>query len=176
MSGVSNSWRMGETRRLTTPSTHRDKHHRFPAELINPAVWRYCRCCRSSRDLAALLCARGGRVTYEAIRQGWFKFGQPSATQRRRRRPQSGDKWPLDDVFRTLNGQRHDLGRAGEQDGKVLEMLGQRRRDQTAAKPCFRKLLNGCRYGPRVLVTERLKRSGAAKRERLPGVEPRPPR
>jgi putative transposase len=55
-------------------------------------------------------------------------------------------------------------------------MLGQRRRDQTAAKPCFRKLLNGCRYGPRVLVTERLKRSGAAKRERLPGVEPRQPR
>jgi putative transposase len=144
MSGVSNSWRMGETRRLTTPSTHRDKPHRFPAELISPAVWRYCRCCRSSRDLAGLLCARGGLVTVEAIR--------------------------------TLKGQRHDLGRAGEQDGKVLEMLGQRRRDQTAAKQCFRKLLKGCRYGPRVLVTERLKRSGAAKRERLPGVEPRPPR
>jgi hypothetical protein len=47
MSGVSNSWRMGETRCLTTPSTHRDTHHRFPAELIRPAVGRYCRCCRT---------------------------------------------------------------------------------------------------------------------------------
>jgi transposase-like protein len=69
MSGLSNSWRMGETRCLTTPSTHRDTHHRFPAEIISPAVWRYVRFCRSSRHIEELLCARGGLVTYEAIRK-----------------------------------------------------------------------------------------------------------
>jgi putative transposase len=52
-------------------------------------------------------------------------------------------------------------------------ILVQRRLDKTAATKFFRKLLKGYRYVPRVIVTDRLKSYGAAKREILPGVKHR---
>jgi putative transposase len=58
----------------------------------------------------------------------------------------------------------------------MLDILVQRRRDKRAAKKCFRKLLTGLPYVPRVIVTDKLKRYGAAKRELLPGVEHLPHR
>jgi putative transposase len=60
-----------------------------------------------------------------------------------------------------------------DQDGTVLDILVQRRRDKQAAKTFFRKLLKGCQYVPRVIVTDRLKSYGAARREVLPSVEHR---
>jgi putative transposase len=60
-----------------------------------------------------------------------------------------------------------------EQEGNVLDILVQRRRDKRAAKKFFRKLLKGLTYVPRVIVTDNLKSYGAAKREILLGVEPR---
>jgi putative transposase len=60
-----------------------------------------------------------------------------------------------------------------DQDGNVLDILVQRRRDQKAAKKFFRKLLKGLTYVPRVMITDKLKSYGAAKRELLPGVEHR---
>jgi putative transposase len=112
-------------------------------------------------------------VTYEAIRQWCRKFGQAYAHQLRRRRPRPGDTWHLDEVFLTIHGKRHDRWRAVDQEGNVLDILVQRRRDKTAAKKFFRKLLKGCRYVPRVIVTDKLKSYEAAKRERLPSVEHR---
>jgi putative transposase len=53
----------------------------------------------------------------------------------------------------------------------VLDILVQRHRDKQAAKKFFRKLLKGLTYVPRVIVTDKLKSYGAAKREILPGVE-----
>jgi putative transposase len=53
----------------------------------------------------------------------------------------------------------------------VLDSLVQRRRDKQAAKKFFRKLLKGLTYVPRVIITDKLKSYGAAKREILPGVE-----
>jgi len=41
------------------------------------------------------------------------------------------------------------------------------------AKKFFRKLLKGLQYVPRVMITDKLKSYGAAKREILPGVEHR---
>jgi putative transposase len=156
---------------MNTPA-HPDhyKHHRFPVEIISHAVWLYFRFCLSYRDVEELLFARGIVVTYEAIRQWCRKFGQAYAHQLRRRRPQPGDKWHLDEVFLSINGQRHYLWRAVDQGGTVLDILVQRRRDTHAAKKFFRKLLKGCRYVPRVIITDRLKSYGAAKRESLPGV------
>jgi putative transposase len=55
----------------------------------------------------------------------------------------------------------------------VLDILIQRRRDKKAAKKFFRKLLKGLTYVPRVIITDKLKSYGAAKRELLPGVEHR---
>ena len=75
-----------------------------------------------------------------------------------RRRPRPGDKWPLDEVFLTINGERHYLWRAVDQDGNVLDILVQCRRDKKAAKKFFRKLLKGLRYVPRVIITDKLNR------------------
>jgi putative transposase len=153
--------------------TNSYKHHRFPAEIISHGVWLYDRFCLSYRDVEELLFARGVIVTYEAIRKWYRKFGQDYANQRRRRRPRPWDKWHLDEVVLRINGERHYLWRAVDQDGNVLDILVQRRRDKNAAKRFFRKLLKGCQYVPRVIITDTLKSYGAAKREILPGVEHR---
>src|SRR3712207_6953297 len=47
----------------------------------------------------------------------------------------------------------------------------QSRRNKAAAIKFFRKLLKGCMYVPRVLITDKLASYGAAKREVLPSVE-----
>jgi putative transposase len=116
---------------------------------------------------------RGVLLTYEAVRYWCREFGQACAKQLRRRRPRPGDKWHLDEVFLTIHGKRHYLWRAVDQDGHVLDILVQRQRDKKAAKKFFRKLLKGCQYVPRVLITDKLKSYSAAKREILPGVEHR---
>ena len=79
----------------------------------------------------------------------------------------------MDEVFLTIKGEHHYLWRAVDQEGHVLDILVQRRRDKQAAKQFFRKLLKGLAYVPRVIVTDKLKSYAAAKREILPGVEHR---
>jgi putative transposase len=154
----------------TPPATTKYKPHRFPGEIISRAVWLYFRFCLSFRDVEELLCERGITVTYEAIRKWCRKFGQQYANQLRRRRPRPGDKWHLDEVVLTIKGERHYLWRAVDQDGTVLDILVQRRSNKRAAKKFFRKLLKELTYVPWVLIPDKLKRYGAAKREILPGV------
>jgi putative transposase len=79
----------------------------------------------------------------------------------------------MDEMVLAIKGARHYLWRAVDQDGHVLDILVQRRRDKRAAKKFFRKLLKGLTYVPRVIITDKLKSYGAAKREILPGVEHR---
>jgi putative transposase len=159
---------------FTSPNSY--KHHRCPAERISQGVWLYDRFCLSYRDVEELLFARGVMVTYEAIRQWGQKFGQASANQRRRRHPRRGDKRHLEAVFLPIRGERPSRWRAVDPDGEVLDSLGQRWRDQTAAKRFFRTLLKGCQDAPRGIITDKLKSYGAATRERFPGVEHRQPR
>ncbi len=149
------------------------KRHRFPPDIIAHAIWLYFRFPLSYRDVEELLAARGIVVTYEAIRQWCRKFGQAYANGLRRRQPRPGDKWHLDEVFLKINGETRYLWRAVDQDGTVLDILVQRRRDTAAAKKFFRKLLKGLRYVPRVLITDKLASYGAAKRQVLPSVEHR---
>src|SRR5438477_2388422 len=87
------------------------KGHRFPAEIISHCVWLYYRFSLSYRDVEELMAARGLTLTYEAIRQWCLKFGQTYANDLRRRRPQTGDKWHLDEVFLKINGKTHYLWR-----------------------------------------------------------------
>ena len=82
-------------------------------------------------------------VTYEAIRKWCRKFGQQDVNHLRRRRPRPGDKWQMDEVLLTIKGERHYLWRAVDQDGNVLDILVQRRRDKKAAKKFFRKFPQG---------------------------------
>ena len=77
------------------------------------------------------------------IRHWCLKFGQDFADKLRRRRPRPGDTWHLDEVFLRINGEQHYLWRAADQHGVVLDILVQRRRNATAAKRFFRRLLRG---------------------------------
>src|SRR5919108_3727606 len=149
------------------------KGFRFPPEIISHAVWLSFRFSLSFRDVEELLAQRGIVVTYETVRQWCLKFGQTYANELRRRLPRCGDKWHLDEVFLTIRGATHSLWRAVDQDGNVLDILVQSRWNKQAAKRFFRKLLKGLQYVPRVLITDKLKSYGAAKRELLPGVEHR---
>ena len=159
---------------MTPPApTDHYKHHRFPGEIISHGVWLYYRFPLSYRDVQELLFARGIDVTHEAIRQWGRKFGQEYANQLKRRRPRTGDKWHVDEMVLTINGRHHYLWGAVDQDDNILDILVQRRRNKHAAKKFFRKLLKGLQYVPRVLITDKLKRYGAAKRQLLPGVEHR---
>ncbi len=146
---------------------------RFPREIITQAVWLYHRFSLSFRDVEELLLVRGIVVTYETVRQWCRKFAQTYANKLRHRRARPGDKWHLDEVFLRINGKRHDLWRAVDQAGNVLDILVQSRRNKSAAKKFFWKLVRGCGYVPRVLITDKLGSYGAAKREVLPGVEHR---
>ena len=157
----------------TSVPTNLYKHHRFPAEINSHGIWLYFRFCLSYCDVEALLFTRGVIVTYEAIRKWCCKFGQSYTNELRRRRPRPGDKWHLDEVCLTIHGARHYLWRAVDQDGHVLDILVQSRRNKKAAKKFFRKLLKGLTYVPRVIITDKLKSYGAAKQEILPGVEHR---
>jgi putative transposase len=146
---------------------------RFPREIIQHAVWLYHCFSLSLRDVELILAERGIVVSYESIREWGLRFGRMFAAALKRRRPQPGDKWHLDEVFIRIRGKLHYLWRAVDQHGNVLDILVQSRRNTSAAKRFFRKLLKGLRYVPRVLVTDKLRSYGAAKREIMPGVEHR---
>jgi putative transposase len=76
-------------------------------------------------------------------------------------------------VFLRIRGKLHYLWRAVDQHGTVLDILVQSRRNAKAARRFFKKLLKGLQYVPRVIVTDKLRSYGAAKRKILPGVEHR---
>jgi putative transposase len=147
--------------------------HRFPADLIRHAVWLYHVVSLSFRDVELLLAERGVLVPHESIRRWCLKFGASFANKLRRRRPKPGDKSHLDEVFIRIQGELHYLRRAVDQNGIVLDILVQTRRNAGAAKRFFKRLLKGLQHVPRVLVTDQLKSYAVAKREILPDVEHR---
>ena len=147
--------------------------HRFSAEIISHCVWLYFRFPLSFRDVKEMLAMRGVSLSYETVRDWCLKFGQTYANGLRRRSLRPGDRWHLDEVFLKINGRLHYLWRAVDQDGDVLDILVQSRRDEKAAKKFFRKLLKGLRYVPRVISIDKLKSYHAAKQEIMPSVEHR---
>ena len=120
-----------------------------------------------------ILAERGIVVSHESIRQWCLKFGSEFARRLRRRRPKPGDTWHLDEVFLKINGKLHYLWRAVDQHGVVLDILVQDRRNATAAKRFFKRLLAGLKYKPRRIITDGLRSYGVAKREVLPEVRHR---
>jgi putative transposase len=158
---------------MTTPASPSYAGHRFPAEIISYAVWLYFRFPLSLRHVDEILAARGVVVSHETVRQWGLKFGQSFANPIRRRLPCAGDKWHLDEMVVKIAGKKHWLWRAVDQDGIVLDILVQSRRDKDAAKRLLRKLLKKQRRPPRVMITDKLASYGAAKREIIPNVEHR---
>jgi putative transposase len=108
--------------------------HRFPAEIISHCVWLYFRFALSFRDVEEMLTMRTVTLSYETVREWCFKFGQTYANGLRHKSPRPGDRWHLDEMFLKINGRLHYLWRAVDQDGDVLDILVQSRRDKKAAK------------------------------------------
>ena len=149
------------------------KHHRFPPEIITHAVWLYCRFNMSFREVEELLLERGIDVSYETIRRWVAKFGPAIARGLRRRQPQPGDVWHLDEVVVTIKGRKFWLWRAVDQNGLVLDEILQCRRNTKAAKRLLVRLMKKHNCTPKRFVTDKLRSYGAAKREIASSVEHR---
>ena len=112
--------------------------HRFPREIISYAIWFYYRFAVSFRDVEEAMASRGVLVSYETVRRWCEKFGHLFAAGLRKRRARTGDKWHLDEVFLNINGMRHYLWRAVDQNGVVIDILVQPKRDRFATLRFFR--------------------------------------
>ena len=144
--------------------------HRYPVEVISHCVWLYLRFPLCFREVEELMLQRGVIVSYETVRRWCRKFGQAYADGLRRRQPRPGDKWHLDEIFVRINGELKYLWRAVDQDGNVLDILVQSRRDKASARRLIRRLMKKTGGVPRVVVTDKL-RSYGAHREVMPSVE-----
>jgi len=144
--------------------------YRFPPEVISHAVWCNHRFGLSFRDVEDLLAERGVSVTYETIRQWCLTFGLEYARRLRRRRGRMGDTWYWDEVFVRIQGRQPSLWRAIDEDGDVIDILVQSRRDGRAAARFFRKLLKTQGSEPRRLITDKLGSYRADHRKAMPAV------
>ena len=146
------------------------KRHRFPPDIISYAVWLYYRFNLSHRDIEDLLAERGITVSREAIRLWCIKFGVIYSRRLKRKHRGYGDTFFIDGVFVKINGKQHYLWRAVDQVGEVVGVYLQARRDGTAAKRFFRRLLRSHGDEPRKIVTDKLRSYGVAHRELMPDV------
>jgi transposase-like protein/VanZ family protein len=137
--------------------------YRFPAEFISHALWLYHVFGLSLREVKLILAERGIGVSHESIRQWCLKFGGDIARKLRRRRPKPGNVWHPDEVYLRTNGVLHYLWRAVDQNGVALDILVQDRRNATAAKRFFKRLLGGMKYQPKRIVTDGLGSDGVAR-------------
>ena len=146
------------------------KRHRFPPDIISYAVWLYYRFNLSHRDIEDLLAERGIVVSHESIRLWSIKFGAIYTRRLKRKHRGYGDTFYIDEVFVKINGKQHYLWRAVDQDGEVVDVFLQARRDGAAAKRFFKRLLRSQGGEPRKIVTDKLRSYGVARRELIPDV------
>jgi putative transposase len=136
--------------------------YQFPPAVVQQAVWLYLRFALSYRDVEDLLAERGLNITYETIRRWVLKFGPAVARRLRRLRCRPSPRWHLDEMVVRIAGRRMYLWRAVDDEGEVLDVLVQRRRDQAAAGKLMRKLLEKQGLAPTTITTDRLPSYGAA--------------
>ena len=141
------------------------RRHRFPAQIIQHAVWLYFRFPLSYHDVADLLAERGIDLSCETVRRWAWKFGLACARMLRRLRPRPDGRWRLGPVFVSIGGGRMYLWRAVDSEGKVMDILVQSRRNKQAALKHMRKLLNKQGSAPDAFVTDKLPSYGAALRD-----------
>ncbi len=146
------------------------KRHRFPSEIIQYAVWLYHRFNLSFRDIEDLLHERGIEVSYEAIRLWCNKFGPEYAKRLKKKRSGFGDIFHIDEVFVKINGVQHYLWRAVDQDGDVIDVFLQIRRDSKTAKRFFKRLLKANQGAPWKIVTDKMGSYPVAHKDLMPDV------
>ena len=138
------------------------KRHRFPAEVIRHAVWLYFRFSLSFRDVEELLAQRGIDVSYETIRCWTIKFGPMIARRLKKKRPAPSPRWHLDEMVCSIGGRRMYLWRAVDDEGEVLDLVVQTRRDTEAALKLLRRLLRNQPVAPEAIITDGLGSYAAA--------------
>ena len=131
------------------------KRHRYPASIISLAVWRYHRFNDSYRDIAETLAFRSIIVSHESIRQWCLKFASPFRDVIKKRERKPTDKWHMDEMYLTVNGEKFVLWRAVDSTGHELDVFLQKRKDKKSAIRFLSRLL-GCYPSPRVAVTDKL--------------------
>ena len=146
------------------------KRHRFPPDIISYAVWLYHRFNLSHRDIEDLLAERGITVSREAIRLWCIKFGALYARRLKRKHRGYGDTFHIDEVFVKINGKQHYLWRVVDQDGELVDVYLQAKRDGATARRFFKRLLGLHGGEPRKIVTDKLRSYGVAHRELMPGT------
>tara|TARA_B110000879_G_scaffold44277_1_gene62641 strand:+ start:2616 stop:3299 length:684 start_codon:yes stop_codon:yes gene_type:complete len=144
------------------------KRHRFPPEIISFAVWLCYRFNLSHRDIEDLLAERGITVSREAIRLWCIKFGAIYTRRLKRKHRGYGDSFYIDEVIVKINGKQHYLWRAVDQDGEVVDVYLQAKRDGATAKRFFKRLLRNHGGELRTIVTDKLRSYGVAHRELMP--------
>ena len=147
--------------------------HRYPMTIIGQAIWQYHRFNHSYRDVREQLLYRGIEVSHETIRSWCYKFGKDFEKVIKKKQRKVTDKWHLDEQCIMINGRKYWLWRAIDQHGYELDVLVQSKRNTKAALRFFRKLLKGLQYVPRVIITDKLKSYGSAKKKILKEVEHR---
>ncbi len=161
------------------------KRHRFPPDIISYAVWLYYRFNLSHRDIEDLLANRGITVSREAIRlwypkyslRSWgrlcIKFGAIYSRRLKRKHRGYSDTFYIDEVFagvpdQKINGKQHYLWSAVDQDGEVVDVYLQAKRDRAAAKRFFKCMIRNHGGEPRNIVTDKLRGYPVAQREIIP--------
>ncbi|MFD6327781.1 IS6 family transposase, partial [Streptomyces sp. NPDC058442] len=144
--------------------------HRYPVEVISRRVWLSFRFPLSFREVEERMLQRGVIVSHETVRRWCATFGQAYANGLRRRRPRPGGTWCLDEVFIKIDGERKYLWRAVDQNGNVLDILVQNRRDKVVARGFFRRLLKRTCSVPWVVATDKLRSYRAAHRAVMPSA------
>jgi len=139
--------------------------HQCPPNVIQHSVRLYLRFTLSYRDVEELLAERGLDVSYETIRRWVLKFGQAFAKRLRRQRPRPSSRWHLDEMVVFIAGKRMYLWRAVDDEGEILDILVQRRRNATAARRLMRALLMKLGFAPSIVVTDKLRSYSAAFRD-----------
>jgi hypothetical protein len=145
--------RMNERPMRKLGVSHRElfeKIERAP-DVISMAVWLYFRFPLSLCMVEEMLAARGICVSYETVRRWAHEFGGTFSDCIRRLAPARGDKWHLDEVVVSIAGEQCWLWRAVDQNGFVLDVLLQKRRDARAARRLLMKLLKSAVKPPRVI-------------------------
>src|SRR5580658_1736473 len=142
------------------------KYYNSSPEVIRLVVMMYVKYPLSLRNVEDLLAERGIEICHETVRFWWNRFGPMFAAEIRKKRVDAMRahthwRWRLDEMYVKINGEMHDLWRAVDQEGEVLESFVTKERDKAAALKFIKKTLK--RHGlPKVITTDGLRSYKAA--------------
>lgn len=105
---------------------------------------------------------RGIDVSYETIRRWVDKFGTTYSKRIKARAGSLSPVWHLDEIYTKIAGKMVYLWRAVDDEGTVLDVVVQSRRNTKAAMRLLRKLLRNQGVNPSRILTDRLGSYGAA--------------